>query len=84
MQLTKRIAMPLYAYDCDSCGHAFETLVRSDDVPECPSCGGVRLTRRLSLIAKPAAGGAAATAPCAAMGAPGGCGASCPAFADCE
>jgi putative FmdB family regulatory protein len=76
--------MPLYAYACDNCGHAFETLVRTDDVPECPSCGGVRLTRQLSLIAKPAAGGETAGAPCSAMGAPGGCGASCPAFADCE
>ncbi|MBY6243658.1 zinc ribbon domain-containing protein [Methylosinus sp. Sm6] len=76
--------MPLYAYNCNSCGHAFETLVRSDDVPQCPSCGGVELTRQLSVIAKPASGGD--TAPetaCGAMGAAGGCGAGCPAFSDC-
>jgi putative FmdB family regulatory protein len=81
--------MPLYAYGCDSCGQEFETLVRSDDVPECPSCGSVQLTRRLSLIAKPApgaadAGSAAGAAACASMGGGGNCGAGCPAFADCD
>jgi putative FmdB family regulatory protein len=75
--------MPLYAYDCNSCGREFETLVRSGEAPECPSCGAVELTRRLSLIAKPAAGGEAAEAPCAATGASGGCGAGCPAFSEC-
>lgn len=75
--------MPLYAYQCNSCGHEFETLIRSGDVPECPSCASVELTRQLSLIARPAPGGETAEAPCAGMGAPGGCGAGCPAFADC-
>lgn len=75
--------MPLYAYACDACGHGFETLVRSDDVPECPSCGSVQLTRQLSLIAKPAPGGEAGEAPCASVGGPGGCGAGCPAFSEC-
>jgi putative FmdB family regulatory protein len=76
--------MPLYAYSCDSCGHGFETLVRSDDVPQCPACGGGDLTRQLSVIAKPASGGGAmAEAPCASMDGPGGCGAGCPAFSEC-
>jgi putative FmdB family regulatory protein len=80
------MSMPLYAYACESCGNAFETLVRSGDAPQCPSCGSIELMRQLSLIAKPASGGptAATEAPCAAMGGPGGCGAGCPAFADCE
>lgn len=72
--------MPLYAYSCNSCDKEFETLVRSDDTPACPACGSVELTRQLSLIAKPASGGEAEPA-CASLG--GGCGASCPAFADC-
>jgi putative FmdB family regulatory protein len=75
--------MPLYAYHCASCGHEFETLVRSNDTPECPSCGGADLERQLSLIAKPAPGGDVGAAPCASAGAPGACGAGCPAFADC-
>lgn len=76
--------MPLYAYRCASCDHEFETLVRSNDIPECPSCGSVELTRQLSLIAKPAPGGDVGEAPCVSAGSPGGCGAACPAFAECE
>lgn len=74
--------MPLYAYRCASCDHEFETLVRSDDTPQCPSCGGVELSRLMSLIAKPAPGGDVGAAPCSSLEASGGCGA-CPAFADC-
>jgi putative FmdB family regulatory protein len=73
--------MPLYAYRCASCDNHFETLVRSDETPECPACGSVELERQLSLIAKPAAGGDAGEAPCPGPMAPGGCGGACPAFA---
>jgi putative FmdB family regulatory protein len=71
--------MPLYAFRCEDCEKEFETLVRSNETPECPSCGGVRLSRQLSLIAKPAAG-EAAPASCAAMNGGSPCGAGCPAF----
>ena len=30
--------MPIYGYDCNKCGHEFETLVRSSETPSCPSC----------------------------------------------
>ncbi len=43
--------MPLYEYRCDGCAHEFEALVRTGDVPECPLCKGVRLTRLLSQVA---------------------------------
>jgi putative FmdB family regulatory protein len=36
--------MPLYEYECDACGHRFETIQQkfSDPPPErCPKCGGV-------------------------------------------
>jgi len=73
--------MPLYAYACSQCGHEFETLVRADEAPQCPSCGGVDLQRQLSLIAKPASGGPGEAAGCAAMsGDAPPCG-GCPAFA---
>lgn len=69
--------MPLYSYECNACGHQFETLVRSSDTPSCPSCGSVALTRQLSLIARPARGGGdtggAEALPPACDGA-GGCG----------
>ena len=34
--------MPLYEYQCDSCGHRFERIQKfSDPAPDaCPSCGG--------------------------------------------
>lgn len=40
--------MPLYSYRCGPCDIEFETLVRSNDVPECPKCGGSKLERLLS------------------------------------
>lgn len=43
--------MPLYEYRCDPCGHEFETLVRTGDVPVCPLCRGEKLTRLLSQVA---------------------------------
>ena len=44
--------MPLYEYECDACGHRFETIRKFSDPPleVCPKCGGhVR-----KLIASPA------------------------------
>jgi putative FmdB family regulatory protein len=46
--------MPIYGYDCNTCGHEFETLVRSTETVACPSCESTDLTRQLSLIAAPA------------------------------
>jgi putative FmdB family regulatory protein len=40
--------MPLLEFECSACSRRFEDLVRGDDVPECPSCGGRKLRRLLS------------------------------------
>ena len=40
--------MPIYEYECRGCGHQFEQLVRTGDVPACPSCQGRELERLLS------------------------------------
>ena len=45
--------MPLYEFDCEDCGQMVEILVRSQDPPACPECGGVKLDRRLSVPATP-------------------------------
>jgi len=37
--------MPIYDYNCKSCGHAFETLVRSNTVPACPKCASTELEK---------------------------------------
>ena len=45
------IDMPIYEYHCSDCGHAFEALVRSSTVPECPSCRSKDLEKQLSVFA---------------------------------
>lgn len=43
--------MPFYSYHCTACGHAFETLVRGDEVPACPACGAVTLDKQVAQVA---------------------------------
>jgi putative FmdB family regulatory protein len=44
--------MPIFEYRCSDCGHELELLVRKTSVPvRCPSCGGAKLERLLSLPA---------------------------------
>ena len=67
--------MPIYEYACQDCGREFETLVRSDTVPECPQCHSVVLEKKLSVFATaaPAAEQAPmAHSPCGSCGHPGG------------
>lgn len=43
--------MPLYEFQCGSCGHTFELLRRtqdSDDEVECPRCHSARVERQYS------------------------------------
>jgi putative FmdB family regulatory protein len=42
--------MPIYAFECDACGHDFDRLQKlSDPDPsECPSCGATRVRRQLT------------------------------------
>jgi putative FmdB family regulatory protein len=44
--------MPLYEYECDSCGRRFELIQKFSDPPSeaCPSCGGA-VRKLLSLAA---------------------------------
>jgi putative FmdB family regulatory protein len=70
--------MPIYGYDCNKCGHEFETLVRSSETPSCPSCESIDLTRQLSLIAAPVKSGGDARICDGA----GSCGMSCPDMCD--
>jgi putative FmdB family regulatory protein len=66
--------MPIYDYSCQSCGTAFEELVRSDTRVRCPSCEGAKVERRLSIPAPPVtARAAASSAPVCESPPPGGC-----------
>ena len=42
--------MPIYAFECGSCGHAFDRLQKlSDPDPEtCPACGAAQIRRQLT------------------------------------
>jgi len=66
--------MPIYEYACRSCGHEFETLVRSGSTPDCPSCKSTELEKKLSVFATANAGADAApeAGPCGSCGHPGG------------
>jgi putative FmdB family regulatory protein len=37
--------MPIYDYQCRSCGHRFEQLVKAGETPACPACGVNRVER---------------------------------------
>lgn len=71
--------MPIYEYACKDCGHAFETLVRSDTVPECPQCHSTTLEKQLSVFATTASDTVSKLPPgpcagCPNMAGPGACG----------
>ncbi len=71
--------MPLYEYQCRSCDHTFELLVRESTRFECPKCASVELDKQLSVFAVSApSGGAlprnAGPAACGACGDPRGAG----------
>ena len=43
--------MPIYEYECRTCSHSFELLVRDATPPRCPTCKGHELARLPSLCA---------------------------------
>jgi putative FmdB family regulatory protein len=49
--------MPIYEYECRSCKHQFEALVRTGHEPSCPACASIDLERRISLFAVDSADG---------------------------
>ena len=42
--------MPIYEYQCTSCGHEMEVIQKMSDEPlrDCPSCGGSTLSKKVS------------------------------------
>lgn len=45
--------MPIYAYQCGSCGHELEALQKMSDTPltDCPSCNTSALTKKVTAAA---------------------------------
>ncbi len=71
--------MPIYEYQCPPCEHTFETLVRSErDVPRCPKCGSIDLSKQFSVPASAKVNGSTSSSslPIAGQGmcGMGGCG----------
>jgi len=76
--------MPIYAYKCESCGHAKDVLQKMSDDPltKCPSCGAPTFNKQLTAAgfqlkgsgwyATDFKGGAAATSAPAVAGGAGG------------
>lgn len=64
--------MPIYEYACRACGHEFETLVRSSDVPACASCSSTDLEKKLSVFSAQSGAADPAPSPCGSCGHPGG------------
>jgi putative FmdB family regulatory protein len=48
--------VPIYEYVCMKCESHFEELVRNEEDPPCPDCGGQKVSRQLSVFASVAAG----------------------------
>lgn len=74
----KGFFMPLYEFQCRSCSHRFEELVRtSDGPPACPHCHGGDLDKLLSAFAVGTGAQAPAMpkSPCGSCGDPRGPGA---------
>ena len=63
--------MPIFEYACRTCGHEFETLVRSAVTPACERCASPALEKKLSVFAAQKSTDAA-PAPCGTCGHPGG------------
>lgn len=66
--------MPLYEFDCLSCGQSFEKLVRSVAAVKevvCPVCGQMHVQKKLSTFASTVKGGSSSATSAAAC-APGG------------
>jgi putative FmdB family regulatory protein len=55
--------MPIFEFDCITCGKTFEKLVRNSNLPlaqiACPSCGDTHVLKKLSTFAAKASGGSA-------------------------
>jgi putative FmdB family regulatory protein len=51
--------MPIYAYQCSSCGHELEALQKMSDAPltDCPACNSATLTKKVTAAAFRLSGG---------------------------
>ncbi len=63
--------MPIFEFECLSCGAVFERLMKrsgTDDAVVCPKCGSRRVEEKLSTFSSTSSAGASGSGSCA----PGG------------
>ena len=65
--------MPIFEYQCKSCGSSFEAIVMGSAKAECPKCKGTELEQQLSKFAVGAERPSASSQPTMPCGM-GGCG----------
>jgi putative FmdB family regulatory protein len=53
----ERNFMPLFEFRCRTCNHAFEEIVRADQLPSCPACESVEVSKLMSAFAVGRGGG---------------------------
>jgi putative FmdB family regulatory protein len=53
--------MPIYEYQCETCGKKFELLIRGADRPVCPACAGETVRRLMSCCGFVSKGGGGET-----------------------
>jgi putative FmdB family regulatory protein len=56
--------MPLFEYECRTCGHQFEALVLGARKPICPKCKGEDLEKRVSRVGVATSGWGRSSAGC--------------------
>jgi putative FmdB family regulatory protein len=66
--------MPLYEYACPDCRRDCELLIRGQEQPICPSCGGRQLNKLLSVPAPHTAGSSSKALPSCGPNPSGDCG----------
>lgn len=57
--------MPIFDFICAKCGHEFEALVMGSEPPSCPECGGKKLKKQPSALARQSKGGGNGGSGCA-------------------
>ena len=67
--------MPIFEYDCETCGSEFEELVfgsNGTSSVNCPECSSLQVKRKISTFASKVAGGSSISVDSAASCSPGG------------
>jgi putative FmdB family regulatory protein len=66
--------VPIFEYQCRQCNHEFEILLRGEEKPRCPTCGGAKLDKLLSVPAAHTSSSSGSELPICGAPGPDACG----------